>query len=50
MIGEPDAVEAYRWSWDAIDRIESIASRFPGSAGFERKPSLYLAGPPSRPE
>jgi len=44
MIGESDAVEAYRWSWDAIDRIESIASRFPGSAGFERKPSLYLAG------
>src|SRR6186713_3054234 len=22
MIGESDAVEAYRWSWDAIDRIE----------------------------
>jgi glycine/D-amino acid oxidase-like deaminating enzyme len=43
LIGEAGAVEAYRWSWDAIDRVESIAGRFPGAAGFERKPSLYLA-------
>ena len=43
LIGESDAVLAYRWCWDAIDRLETIAATLPGSAGFERKPSLYLA-------
>ncbi|HKP28104.1 MAG TPA: FAD-dependent oxidoreductase [Gemmatimonadales bacterium] len=43
QIGATEAVEAYRWSWDSIDRIESIAACLPDAAGFERKPSLYLA-------
>ena len=43
LIGESEAVEAYRWSWNAVDRLEAIAGTFPDSAGFERKPSLYLA-------
>jgi glycine/D-amino acid oxidase-like deaminating enzyme len=43
QIGEAEAVEAYRWSWDSIDRLASLASSLPGAAGFERKPSLYLA-------
>ena len=43
QIGESAAVEAYRWSWDSIDRLEEIASGFPDAADFQRKPSLYLA-------
>jgi glycine/D-amino acid oxidase-like deaminating enzyme len=42
-VGESAAVEAYRWSWDAIDRLAAIAATLPSGAGFERKPSLYLA-------
>ena len=43
LIGEEAAVTAYRWSWDAIDRLAGIAATLPESAGFERMPSLYLA-------
>jgi glycine/D-amino acid oxidase-like deaminating enzyme len=43
LIGESDAIEAWRWSWDSIDRVEAIASSLPGPAGFARMPSLYRA-------
>lgn len=47
LIGEDNAVRAYRWSWDSIDRLEGIVAAFPDLAGFRRKPSLYLASRPA---
>ncbi len=43
LVGEEDAVRAYRLCAQAIDRLEGICSMLGTDCGFSRRPSLYLA-------
>lgn len=43
VVGEDDAVRAYRLCAQAIDRLEGICSMLGSDCGFARRPSLYLA-------
>jgi len=43
LVGEQDAVRAYRLSAQAIDRLEGICSLLGADCGFRRRSSLYLA-------
>lgn len=43
LIGEADAVRAYRVSLDSIDRIERLVRELGDDCGFARRQSLYLA-------
>lgn len=47
MIGERQAVQAYRLSQDAVDDIARIAKSLPEPTGFAPTPSVYLASRPS---
>ena len=43
LIGERDAVRAYRASLGAVATLERLIRKLPDDCGFTRRPSLYLA-------
>jgi glycine/D-amino acid oxidase-like deaminating enzyme len=43
LIGEQDAVRAYRASLGAVGTLERLIRKLPDDCGFTRRPSLYLA-------
>lgn len=47
LIGQEAAVQAYRLSYESIDRLAELVDSLPTDCGFQRKLSLYVASRPA---